>query len=111
MIYHISSKLKWNNALEIGNYKVPPLFTKGFIHACTQAQLKGMLDKYYKVRKNILILHIDETKLIADIEFVSSSTDDVAFPHILGVINLDSVVEISILQDTPIKLKNKNLLP
>ncbi len=103
MIYHITSRRKWNNAIETGSYKVPPLFTEGFIYACTSTQIEGILDCYYKVRKNILILHIDETKLLAEVKYVLSATVNEEFPHIFGVINLDSVVEISVLQDTVVK--------
>lgn len=92
MIYHIATQSDWLNALPKGWYTPPAYATEGFIHACKAEQVNGVLDRYFKNQKGLVILHIDETILTSPhkFEFVESVNDE--FPHIFGPINIAAVV-------------------
>ena len=48
MIYHITTKQQWKSAQEKGFFDEPSLHTEGFIHNSTEAQVAGVLERYYK---------------------------------------------------------------
>ena len=51
-----------------------------------------MLDRYYKNQADLLLLHIDETKLTAVLKYELVPSVSEEFPHIHGALNLDAVV-------------------
>jgi uncharacterized protein (DUF952 family) len=93
MIYHVTTKENWDNALKAGFYEASSLHTEGFIHNSTAAQVQGVLQRYYAGQTNLVLLHIEETKLIAELKYELAPSVNEEFPHVFGVINLDAVVE------------------
>ena len=61
MIYHITTKQQWKLAQEKGFFDEPSLQNEGFIHNSTEAQVTGVLERYYKGKADLLLMHIDET--------------------------------------------------
>lgn len=64
-----------------------------FIHCCEMKQVQGVLSRYFKDVDNLLLLHIDEKKLIADLKY-EVSTGHEKFPHLYGVINKEAIEHI-----------------
>jgi uncharacterized protein (DUF952 family) len=93
MIYHITTKENWDKAISAGFYEAPSLYTEGFIHNSTAAQVQAVLERYYAGQKNLVLLHIEETKLIADLKYELAASVNEVFPHIFGIINLDAVLK------------------
>jgi len=93
MIYHVTTKAAWEQALQNGFYETASLHTEGFIHNSTQQQVSGVLDRYYKNATDLLLLHIDESKLTSPLKYELAPSVKEEFPHIFGPINLDAVVE------------------
>lgn len=93
MIYHVTTKAAWEQALQNGFYETASLQTEGFIHNSTQQQVSGVLDRYYKNVTDLLLLHIDESKLTSPLKYELAPSVNEEFPHIFGPINLDAVVE------------------
>jgi len=93
MIYHVVTTPKWQLALQQGFYAADSLATEGFIHASNEAQLKGVLERYYQNVPDLLLLHIDETKLTAKLKYELAPSVNEVFPHIYGRLNLDAVVK------------------
>jgi uncharacterized protein (DUF952 family) len=91
MIYHITSKKNWDNALEKGYYEAESLLTEGFIHASTNNQVAGVLERYYKGQTGLLKLHIDENKLRVPLKYEIAPSVYELFPHIYGRLNIDAV--------------------
>jgi uncharacterized protein (DUF952 family) len=94
IIYHITTKQAWNEAVEKGAYTTPSLNEEGFIHCSQETQIEGVLQRYFADMHELVKLVIDTDKL--NVRFVfewSPSTSD-TFPHIYGPINLDAVKEI-----------------
>jgi uncharacterized protein (DUF952 family) len=95
MIYHVVTKKNWQAALAQGWYEADSLSQEGFIHACKKHQADGVLERYYVGVQNLLLLHIDETRLTAPLKYEMSPTVSEEFPHIYGAINIEAVVKIT----------------
>lgn len=99
MIYHVTTKAAWQQALADGFYTVPSLEIEGFIHNCTEAQVAAVLERYYKNATDLLLLHIEESKLTAPLKYELAPSVNEEFPHIFGPINVDAVVKtVEIIQ-------------
>jgi uncharacterized protein (DUF952 family) len=97
MIYHVTTKENWDKALAAGFYEAPSLHTEGFIHNSTAAQVQGVLERYYAGQKNLVLLHIEETKLTAELKYELAASVNEEFPHIFGVINVDAIIKTELL--------------
>jgi uncharacterized protein (DUF952 family) len=95
MIYHVVAKSLWEQALTQGYYEAPSLGIEGFIHLSKQEQVQGVLNRYYQGQADLLLLHIDESKLIATLTFEIAPSVNEAFPHLFGPLNLDAVVNVT----------------
>lgn len=97
MIYHILPKADWEKALKQGSYKAASLATEGFIHASKAEQVAGVLERYFKGKNDLVVLHIDEHKLTSPITYEFSPSVNEEFPHIFGPMNLDAVLKVEAL--------------
>ncbi|MEN9686863.1 MAG: hypothetical protein RLZZ28_2649 [Bacteroidota bacterium] len=94
-IYHITRKNQWEEAKELGHFDSDTLATEGFIHCSTEAQVSGVLDRYYKGQTGLVKLKIARVKVERPLVFELASSINEVFPHIHGALNLDAVVEVS----------------
>lgn len=97
MIYHVVHKTDWEKALEMGYYEAASLHSEGFIHACLQHQLKGVLERYYAGKSDLLLLHIDENSLDCPLKYENSSSVNDQFPHIYGRLKTEAVKTVEAL--------------
>jgi uncharacterized protein (DUF952 family) len=95
MIYHVVSKSNWERSLLQGFYEADSLAKEGFIHASKEHQVAGVLERYYRHQPNLLLLHIDESKLTAALKYEMAASVHEEFPHIFGKLNLDAVVNVT----------------
>jgi uncharacterized protein (DUF952 family) len=95
MIYHVTTYKLWEAALKNGYYEAPSLHSKGFIHISTQQQINGVLNRYYKDQKALLLLHIDEEKVSSPLKWELAPSVNEEFPHIYGKLNLAAVIKVS----------------
>ena len=93
MIYHVVTNLNWQKAMQQGFYEADSLALEGFIHTSKAEQVQGVLNRYYKNQTDLLLLHIDETKLTALLKYELAPSVNEEFPHIYGSLNLDAVVK------------------
>ena len=93
MIYHVTKKQAWQNALQKGYYEAASLSTEGFIHTSTLPQVAGVLNRYYKNEVDLILLHIDESKLISPVKYEMALSVNELFPHIFGPININAVIK------------------
>jgi uncharacterized protein (DUF952 family) len=95
MIYHVVAKSQWQQALAQGFYEAPSLAVEGFIHLSKQVQVQGVLNRYYLGQTDLLLLHVDESKLAAPLKYELAPSVNEAFPHLFGTLNIDAVVEVT----------------
>lgn len=94
MIYHVTQKNDWQQALDNGYYEASSLSSEGFIHLSRQDQVEGVLNRYYQNKKDLLLLHVDESKLTAPLKYELAPSVNETFPHLYGRLNLDAVVSV-----------------
>ena len=94
MIYHVVTKEKWQQSLEDGFYEADSLATEGFIHASKENQVAGVLKRYYHCQADLLLLHIDESKLVPVLRYELATSINEEFPHIFGRLNLDAIIKV-----------------
>jgi uncharacterized protein (DUF952 family) len=93
MIYHITTQVHWNELANSDTYAPTAYATEKFIHCCEAHQLEGVLTRYFKDVKNLLVLHLDETKLRAPLLY-EPGTNQELFPHLYGELNKDAIARI-----------------
>jgi uncharacterized protein (DUF952 family) len=95
VIYHITTAAEWEAAKEKGAYTTPSLQAEGFIHCSAgDAQVAGVLQRYFAGKTNLVKLVIDTDKLNSRFIYEWSPSIADTFPHVYGPINPDAVIEI-----------------
>ena len=59
LIYHVTTEGEWEEAQRNGFYIAPSLETEGFIHCSEAWQVKGVLERYYSGKTELVKLVID----------------------------------------------------
>jgi uncharacterized protein (DUF952 family) len=94
LIYHIVLPEDWQ-AFDTELYRAKSLETDGFIHCSFADQLDGVIKRYYKGVKKLVILEIETDKLMSRV-LSEVSTGNEIYPHIYGPVNRDAIVGVSI---------------
>jgi len=94
-IYHVTTPEKWAEAQSKGQFEADSLATEGFIHCSTEAQVAGVLERYYQGQTGLIKLKIEKSKVERPLIFELAGSINEVFPHIHGAINLDAVVEVT----------------
>jgi uncharacterized protein (DUF952 family) len=98
MIYHVTTAAAWQQALAQGYYEAPSLATEGFIHLSQQEQVAGVLQRYYEGQQGLVLLHVEESKLLAELKYELAPSVNELFPHLYGRLNIDAVAQVDPLQ-------------
>ena len=96
MIYHITTREKWEKALNSGVYTHEDLQKEGFIHCSTKEQLIASAEKHYAAFDELVILCIVE-KRVKEILKWEPSRGGQLFPHVYGTIPLEAVESQNLL--------------
>lgn len=91
-IYHVTTLAEWELAQKEDFYKAASLDIEGFIHCSTTHQVDGVLERYFSGKNDLIKLTIDPNKLNSKLIFELSPSINQEFPHVFGVINLDSII-------------------
>ncbi|MCC7119471.1 MAG: DUF952 domain-containing protein [Anaerolineales bacterium] len=101
MIYHIAARADWDAAQTQGAYVTPSLAAEGFIHCSTAQQVAPVGNAFYRGRKDLALLQIDEAKLTAELKWEAPAGPPAAqisesdlFPHVFGAINLNAIAAV-----------------
>ena len=96
-IFHIITKKDWALAEKKGVYSPESLKSEGFIHCSQTDQILDVVNHLYKGSDQLLLLRIVEEKITAEVKHelpVEAPWSGVIYPHIYGVLNLDSVEKV-----------------
>jgi len=94
IIYHVTSRDEWNKATENGTYIAPSLELENFIHCSKAEQVEGVLQRYFKGKKDLVRLTIDTDRLTASWQYDLAPSINEEFPHVYGPINTDAVIDV-----------------
>jgi len=101
-IFHLALASDWAAAQGSGEYAVSTLgrtlAEEGFIHASRADQWAGVRARFYAdAAEPLLLLTIDPSRLRAEVRDEGVPGLDETFPHVYGPINVDAVVETTVL--------------
>ena len=92
IIYHIVTPEVWEKFKDETEYQAESLESEGFIHCSYRSQLDSVLERYYKNRSKVFVLHVNPHLLTANL-IAEPSTNGEIYPHIYGKINKSAIVE------------------
>src|SRR5262245_10596918 len=98
MIYRIADTRDWEAAQASGYFASADLASEGFIHCCTAQQIASVANRYYQGQQALLLLEIDETRVLAPLKWEDLTKAGQSFPHIYGRIPLVAVTRYLALQ-------------
>ena len=93
MIHHVTTFDDWQSQKDTPEFFPADYLREGFIHCCSPSQLTGVLERYFKGKTGLVLLHLDESKLKAELKY-EASTNDEKFPHLYGAINREAVMKV-----------------
>ena len=96
-LLHVTSAEAWAEAQQSGLHAPPMLAQDGFLHLCTPAQLRYVLDRHFAGRTGLVLLHIDPGKL-GDLRWENSEPGRDAFPHLYGPLPVAAVLRAEPVQ-------------
>lgn len=101
MIFHLTSRDEWQAAQQRGEYRAASLESEGFIHTSTVEQVMHVANAFYRGRRGLVLLAIDETTLRSEVRWEAPAgppadgiTASDLFPHIYGPLDLAAVVRV-----------------
>jgi uncharacterized protein (DUF952 family) len=99
VIFHIADRDRWLQSRAAGTYTASTigreLHEEGFIHLSTEAQVPFVAGAFYRGVPNLVLLHVDEAKLTAELRVEQLDGAPEPFPHLYGPLNVDAVVEVT----------------
>ncbi len=93
LIYHVTTRENWEEAIKKGVYNHASLQTDGFIHASDKDDLLITAELYFKELDDLVLLAIDPEKVTSPIKYELVDERNSLFPHIFGPVNIDSIVD------------------
>ncbi len=98
MILHITTPADWERAQRDGSYTADSLQTEGFIHCSEPQQVAWVVNRHFKGRTGLILLHIDRSRLDADVRYENLEGGEQLFPHVYGAIPVSAVVKVTPLE-------------
>ncbi len=91
IIYHITSKTEWQQALQKGQYLPLDYAKDGFIHTSFREQVLKTASKFYAGKRELVLLKIDSEKITDPIKVENLDGGTEKFPHIYGPLPVNAV--------------------
>jgi uncharacterized protein (DUF952 family) len=94
-ILHATARTAWLDAQKRGQYVAESLASEGFIHCSKTAQILRVANSFFLGQHGLVLLVIDPVCLSSELRWepgLDLATE--LFPHILGPLNLDAVVNV-----------------
>lgn len=104
MIYHLAEESHWEQARRDGAYtrstRGRSLVEEGFIHASSAEQWPVVRRLFFgDVTEPLVLLHVDEARLGSPVvREVGNPETGETFPHVYGPIEIDAVVDTTLLR-------------
>jgi uncharacterized protein (DUF952 family) len=94
MLFHIVDREEWLYAAKCGTYQSSSLISEGFIHCSDIHKIVDVANQYFRGVRNLVLLVIDEDKVLAEIKWEDLGGFNYEYPHIYGPLNLDAVISV-----------------
>ena len=93
-IFHFISESDLALYLIDGTLQVPSLHVQGFIHCSLKEQVIGVANAIAPGRAEMVLIEIEESKVIPKIIYEHLEGGEKLFPHIYGPLNEDAIIAI-----------------
>ena len=94
MIFHITKRIEWEEAVRAGEYRAASLKEEGFIHCSTPEQVVRVANFLFAGQSGLVLLCIEVGKLDANVRYENCEGGQELFPHVYGSINLNAVLDV-----------------
>ena len=93
-IFHFISESDFTNYLSDTQLIIPSFKTQGFIHCSLYEQVVQVANAIAPRRNDLLLLEIEELKVIPKIIYENLEGGEKLFPHIYGPLNENAIISI-----------------
>jgi uncharacterized protein (DUF952 family) len=93
-LLHITTAAAWARAQEAGAYTADSLDSEGFIHCSERQQVVWVANTRFRGRMDLVLLHIDPSRLDAAVRYENLEGGHELFPHVYGPIPVSAVIEV-----------------
>ena len=104
VIYHLTTLPEWEEAQDKGLYTPPSFEREGFIHCCSEEQLKDVMQRHFQKHENLIKLMIDPARVTSELKYDRNEEYNQEYPHIYGPLNIEAVTKVVFLD--PITTEN-----
>ena len=94
-IFHITTRAAWDDAQAAGSYTADSLQTEGFIHCSQAEQVAWVANTRFRGRTDLVLLHVDETAVGAEVRRENLEGGTTLFPHIYGPLPVRAVMGVT----------------
>jgi uncharacterized protein (DUF952 family) len=98
VLVHLCPSDEWSSAIVQGELRPESLASVGFVHLSTPEQVHLPANRLYRGRDDLVVLHIDPTRLDSPIRWelgVSTDPESMLFPHLYGTLPVDAVISVT----------------
>ena len=97
-LLHICAASEWQHAQRLGELQPDSLGELGFVHLSTPDQVHLPANRLYAGRGDLLLLHVDPSRLDAPVRWEPRVVTDPAsmvFPHLYGALPIAAVTAVT----------------
>jgi uncharacterized protein (DUF952 family) len=95
ILYHITTKLEWQTALQKGQYLPQDYDKDGFIHTSFRGQVVKTAARFYAGKSGLVLLKIDSSKIFHPVKVENLDGGAEKFPHIYGPLPVEAVIMLA----------------
>jgi prephenate dehydrogenase/uncharacterized protein (DUF952 family) len=100
-IFHVTTRAAWDAAKAAGSYTADSLQTEGFIHCSQAEQVAWVANTRFRGRTDLVLLHVDETAVAAEVRRENLEGGTTLFPHIYGPLPVRAVMAVTPMTPSP----------
>jgi len=92
-LLHVAEQAVWEAAVQDGaDYAPASLFAAGFVHLCRPDQVRRVVARHFRNRRDLVLLVLDPRKLTGDLKWEDTYGDGETWAHHYGPIPREAVV-------------------
>jgi uncharacterized protein (DUF952 family) len=98
VLVHLCPNNDWSAAQVHGELRPESLASVGFVHLSTPEQVHLPANRLYRGREDLVLLHIDPTRLDSPIRWelgVATDPESMLFPHLYGALPVGAVMNVT----------------
>jgi len=100
-IFHITTGAAWDEARAAGSYTADSLQTEGFIHCSQAEQVAWVANTRFRGRSDLVLLHVDEAAVGAEVRRENLEGGTTLFPHVYGPLPVKAVMDVTPMTPSP----------